>query len=321
MSQCKKEQGVSCSGNNECLSGSCVDGVCCEEACTTACKACNVSGNIGKCVNIPAGQTDTVPSNACAGANQCDGMGTCKKATGQGCSGANQCVSGFCVDGICCGTDCTGTCKACDVSGSLGMCVNVPMNQDDGACSGTQTCDGSGACKTENGASCPGMPSQCLSGICADGVCCNAACTATCMACNVSGDAGTCTNIPAGSDDNNATMTCSGATQSCDGMGACKKDKGAGCSADGECGTGHCVDGVCCQTACTTTCFQCNKAGSLGDCVEVAQLSDDNFPANACTGTMTCDGSGVCKLDSGESCGTDDSLCASGDCQGNNKCN
>jgi predicted transcriptional regulator len=27
------------------------------------------------------------------------------------------------------------------------------------------------------------------------------------------------------------------------------------------------VDGVCCETACGTTCFQCNKAGSEGTCV------------------------------------------------------
>jgi len=318
--QCRKEQGVSCSANNECLSGTCVDGVCCDGACTGTCKACNVAGNIGKCVNIPGGQTDTFPGNTCTGANQCDGNGVCKKATGQGCNNNNsECVSGFCVDNICCSTDCTGTCRACNVSGSLGTCANVSMGTDDGGCSGTQTCDGAGACKTENGATCPSMPSQCLSGICADGVCCNATCNETCKACNVSGDEGLCINVPSGDDDNNATMTCTGSTQSCDGAGACKKDDGAACAAGSECTSNHCVDGVCCESACTTTCFQCNKAGSLGLCAEIVALQEDTSPMNACTGVNSCNGSGACKLDNGQDCAAN-ADCASNYCHTNGRC-
>lgn len=273
---------------------------------------------------MPVGLTDNVPANACAGANQCDGNGNCRKATGQGCGGANECVSGFCVDNICCEDACSGTCMACDVSGMLGMCVNVPTGQDDGACSGTQSCDGTGACKVDDGGACtPATAAQCSSGICADDVCCNNACTATCMACNVSGDEGTCINVPPGLDDDNATMTCTGASQSCDGMGACKKDKGAVCVMDSECTSGNCVDGVCCESACTTTCFQCNKAGSVGDCVEVAQLVEDNFPAGACNNTMRCDGTSngnsACKLANGQDC-NNNSDCASNKCPGGMDC-
>ncbi|MDI1451101.1 hypothetical protein [Polyangium sp. 6x1] len=311
---CKKELGVSCGNSGECLSGNCVDGVCCVSSCGTACKACNIAGNLGQCVNIPAGQTDSAP--ACTGASQCDGMGTCKKATGQGCGGANDCVSGFCVDSICCSTDCTGGCKACNVSGSLGTCTNVPSGQDDGACAGDQSCDGTGACKTDGGKACMNGP-QCLTGNCADGVCCDTACNETCKACNVMGNVGTCSFVPPGNTD---TMTCDASMQSCDGMGACKKDDGATCGAAGECTSGFCVDGVCCESACGATCFQCNKAGDLGNCVEVAQLSEDTNPANACNGNKSCDGMGACKLDNGETCSSN-SQCASGDCNnGPNKC-
>ncbi|MRG91258.1 hypothetical protein [Polyangium spumosum] len=316
--QCRKEQGVSCSANNDCLSGSCVDGVCCENACTGTCKACNVAENVGKCVNVPGGQTDNVPANACTGANQCDGSGNCRKVTGQGCGNNNECVSGFCVDGVCCADGCAGTCMACNIAPNLGMCVNVPTGQEDGACSGTQACAG-GVCKTKNGETCPAMESDCLSGVCADNVCCENACTGTCMACNVSGDEGKCINVPAGQDDDNGAMMCTGPTQSCDGNGACKQDDGTVCSADSQCESNHCVDSVCCESACDTACYQCNNSSSLGQCVAIAQMSDDTFPANICTGTMTCDGSGTCKLDNGEDCATN-SDCASNKCPGGMTC-
>ena len=48
--------------------------------------------------------------------------------------------------------------------------------------------------------------SECTSGFCADGVCCNAVCIGECVACNVSGSAGTC--LPNGttcSDGNRCT--------------------------------------------------------------------------------------------------------------------
>src|SRR5512144_1673974 len=34
-------------------------------------------------------------------------------------------------------------------------------------------------------------------------------------------------------------------------MGAASRQQGDTCGSDGDCDTGHCVDGVCCDTACT----------------------------------------------------------------------
>src|SRR5688500_9305214 len=46
-----------CSALNPSLRASYLDGVCCNTACGGACDACNLSGTIGTCTNIPAGST------------------------------------------------------------------------------------------------------------------------------------------------------------------------------------------------------------------------------------------------------------------------
>ena len=62
---------------------------------------------------------------------------------------------------------------------------------DPGVCSGTSTCDANGACKLKAGQSCT-IASQCVSGFCADKVCCDNACTGQCEACAETGSEGTC---------------------------------------------------------------------------------------------------------------------------------
>jgi hypothetical protein len=99
---CKKANGQTCSmpSGAECLSGNCVDGYCCNSSCTTTCKACNVTGNLGNCSNIPTGGTDTNPANACTGTQACR-MGTCKKANGQTCNQNGDCASDHCNNNVC----------------------------------------------------------------------------------------------------------------------------------------------------------------------------------------------------------------------------
>src|SRR5262249_21872911 len=50
----KKANGVACTGANQCTSGNCVDGVCCNSACGGACDACNLAGSVGTCALSPA---------------------------------------------------------------------------------------------------------------------------------------------------------------------------------------------------------------------------------------------------------------------------
>ena len=48
------------------------------------------------------------------------------KTNGAACGCAADCSSGFCVDGVCCASACTETCKACNVQGAVGTCAFVP---------------------------------------------------------------------------------------------------------------------------------------------------------------------------------------------------
>ncbi|HRI68798.1 MAG TPA: hypothetical protein PK156_31430, partial [Polyangium sp.] len=287
----KKATGQTCGGTSECSSDFCVDGYCCESACTELCKSCGLMGFAGLCVNIPLNETDTNP--VCGGTDVCNGSGLCKRGNGQACAMAADCASNNCADNVCCGTACTGTCKACNLAGSMGACTNVPQNQDDvDTCIGSiQSCDGNGFCKFENGRTCSGGGTGCLSGVCADGVCCDNACTTQCQACNVMGSLGTCSNIPAGGQDTNAMTTCMG-SQACDGAGACKAANGASCMTGAQCASTFCVDGVCCSAAMCGTCQTCNKNLMLaGSCQNVDVGLQD---ADSCTGSMTCNGMGGC---------------------------
>ena len=70
----------------------------------------------------------------------------------------------------------------------------------------------------------------------------------------------------------------------------CKRVNGQSCSLDTECATGRCVDGVCCNTACSGTCEKCNLAGLNGICSAVpdGQDIDNECPGGVCNGARAC---------------------------------
>jgi hypothetical protein len=316
MGLCKQGDGTGCMLASQCASNNCVDGYCCETTCTQLCKACNVPGALGDCAVVPAGVQD--PPN-CDGALACDGSSggnSCNKAAnGTPCPYPNgaSCASGICsVDNVCCTAACTGQCQSCVLPGSVGTCTNVPAGQDEGTCIGTSSCDGMGGCKKDDGQPC-GVGSECSSGICTDGVCCDSVCSETCAACNVAGSAGTCSYVLFGGDD---VPACMGAS-SCDGFGTCKKDNGLSCAVNAECLNGFCVDGYCCDGTCTGTCKACNVAGSLGTCSNVSSGLDD---VPTCSGTSSCDGSGLCKKETGQTCSVNGD-CLTGFCADGYCCN
>jgi len=145
----------------------------------------------------------------CEGNKQCDGSGTCVECVNDnGCAGAGQtCFNGMCVS-----------------------CTDGTMNGDETGV------DCGGSCKKCNGDICAAK-GECQSDACADGVCCDTACTGACQTC-IGATKGTCSDIPAGMTDN--APDCSG-TMVCNGNGACKLKLGEICINDAECASGKCT--------------------------------------------------------------------------------
>lgn len=118
-------------------------------------------------------------------------------------------------------------------------------------------------------------------------------------------------------------------------VGAAGKPLGAACTSDGQCGSGHCADGVCCSMACGEQCHSCKAVDtgmSDGMCSLVrAGLShrdDCVMTASTSCGTDgTCDGAGNCrKWGTETTCGpsscpaASSSFVAAAACDGNGKC-
>lgn len=210
------EKGKGCLETTDCAAGVCEasDGICCDMACDQTCQSCKLPGMEGTCIYIQQGQD---PEDECPGTQVCDGNTICVKLVGETCSMEAECLSGNCVDGVCCNLACNGVCQACNLAGSEGTCTNVPLGEDpsdecaDGACTGAATC------QKANGGTCNNA-TQCGSGFCVDGVCCDTACDTKCVSCVVAGSAGACTNIPAGTDPDGE---CAGGTPNCNGNGVC----------------------------------------------------------------------------------------------------
>jgi len=209
--------------SNDCITATCTDGT----------------------LNLPP----NAPGTPCmtTGGQICDGAGACKKTNGTVCLANAACASGDCVDGVCCGSTCAGTCMSCKVTGSLGTCINVPSGQTDSnatvTCVAPSVCNGAGACKKTNGQTCA-AGTECVSAICADGVCCNTTCTTACMTCNLAVTTGTCSNIPSGQPDPSPANACVG-TSLCDGTGVCKLGSGAPCTLASQCFSNLCMNSVC----------------------------------------------------------------------------
>jgi hypothetical protein len=225
-------------------------------------------------------------------------------ARGDGCAAAADCDGLACVDGVCCESSTCGICQRCDGLGASGVCTPVTNADDPDSCTGANTCDATGSCKLQIGQAC-GDASACASGFCAGGLCCNRACTLACETCNPVGAPGTCVTAPAGTTVAACgAFRCDGASAGCPircaadddctpgfycSAGACSTAQplGAACAADHSCQSGFCVDGVCCDSACTGRCQFCGS----GTCA--VPVAED--PRGDCAGDPGC--AGACQSD------------------------
>lgn len=253
------EKGSTCSATAECQIGfTCAidpsDGIgtCCETACTDACMACR-------------------------GANKTSG-------TGDGTCGArkiNQYVGSACPpsDSTTCGNqgyycDGAGACAKFDTNTYCGLSQTC---QDGDTQANQQFCDGKGACAAQTTSDCAGSF-----------ICANNACKTQCF------DDSSCVAGNYCLSWNNPYYTCQP-----------KKGIGQACTYyDSECSSGHCVDGVCCDTGCSGTCEACINSltgQSTGSCKPItpsAGLQPDCYTADvsSCGQTGLCNGAGACQL-------------------------
>jgi hypothetical protein len=325
-----------CNGSGGCTLGS---GQCAPASCngTTFTAAASCSG--GSC---PAGATSSCGNYVCAAtscrtscntdddcANQttlyCTGVGgDCvgKKASGAACGLGHECTSGNCVDGVCCNSNSCPTCQACNVSGN-GTCANVANNISEPhgrcpattTCGNTGTCNGAGACRQAptsvqcGNASCAGTTAT-LATFCSGTGSCSPAATDDCFPYICGGT--TCRVTCSSNNDcaNTTTHYCTGTNGSC----LPKKSLGESCGGDGECGTGNCVDNVCCSTSACAGCRACNVSGSEGNCAVVPNGTPE--PHGLCPVSSVCGNTGTCN---GGACQQTPSgtVCGSSSCSGN----
>lgn len=93
--------GGACSSGGDCISGHCVDGVCCDTACDGACVGCNLPGMVGTCNSVAAGSMPVhgtctpEAKSSCGRDGTCDGAGLCRKWPS-----GTVCANGSCASGM-----------------------------------------------------------------------------------------------------------------------------------------------------------------------------------------------------------------------------
>jgi hypothetical protein len=285
----KRKNGQVCTSPDDCESGQCVDGVCCESACEGACRSCNLPGSPGRCLNVAARDPD--PRKICKdqGADKCltnglcDGQGACANYPSDTVCGAESCSDGtyypprMCGDNQQCPAVASRTCSPYRCSGSVcsTSCVS------DAQCSDGNVCHNNSCGRRVNGTECS-EGGDCQSGFCAQGVCCDAACTGACMACNLAGSTGMCKPVRDGSPDP---------------QGTCPVTDPLTCGTTGACRSGGCAfvdSGVRCKPSA---------------CVP----SSTSTPSSSVTPASTCDGKGACITPPNQSCGG--FICENGACK------
>lgn len=311
-----KAQGVACTVDADCASGACSDGVCCNVACKGVCEACNEAGFPGECVPVIGAPRATHPACPTTGAG-----GPCAAS----CSGSSRTSCVFAKSGTTCGKvacakgiatkvgtcDGAGTCSDAPTACAPYACKDetscASTCATDVDCAATAHCSGGACVPRKVDGTTSKDPAECVSGVVADGVCCNKPCAGACEACDLDATKGTCTPVlgkarhgtcpaPEGGSACAATL--------CDGV------VGASCAGfvgvDVACRPRSCADGVetlpascagtgSCPAVETKTCapFRCDAAACKTRCAADADCVDGfkcDVASGSCLDGATCDG-------------------------------
>jgi N-acetylneuraminic acid mutarotase len=289
---CRPDQpsGQPCTSPSQCESGYCVEGVCCNEACTATCYACAARSTglgDGTCALAKPGAPDIHGMCLDQGAPSCKHDGFC--------DGTGQCRN-YAIGSVCLPSSCTGNVETESTCAGPGACVPTqtdcsPYRCKNGACKiscttnadcdDTAWCD-SGSCVADapDGTPC-NSSAACASNRCVDGFCCSAPCSGQCEACDAPGVEGKC--VPITGPPHGSRPACGGnsgdpcSARVCDGIerNECLGVVGPGTS----CREASCTDGIAtletecdgsgsCPPAVTIVCepFECASAACHASC-------------------------------------------------------
>ncbi|MFI5298875.1 MAG: FG-GAP repeat protein, partial [Polyangiales bacterium] len=275
----KAALGAPCTAADQCTSGSCADGVCCDtvcsgtvfgtsytcQACSAAAKGQGADGTCGFVIDNSDPRVDC-PGVSCATgtrfASVCNGKGACRNKV-------TACASGACNAT---GSDCAGTASdaGSDV-GDAGSDVGVSEASTDAIDEvdvGSEPVDA--AADVVDAAADVGDVGSDVAEIGAD-------------------------VAEAGADVVDARIDVAVVSDSA--TPAPITGQVIPCASDAQCPStqSHCVDGICCNTACTGNCMTCTLATSPGACVPVPLGIDPHAQCGAPASCIsTCDGTGSC---------------------------
>ena len=325
---CTDKGAASCGTDGKCDgTGACdrygTDTVCAPETCTagsyTAVSTCSDGGqclppssrtcypfacNGSRCFDVCTQNSQCVAPNTCVN-------GSCGlKPPGASCSSSTECQAApdgkaYCAQGVCCSSDCSGACLACNLNGSAGTCSAVANGTGDSKCAtkDVSTCGTNGTCRngacdvyhTNNqckGPSCSTSSSSLAASFCdGRGDACPSQSTVQCGAFTCDSTTGLCRTSCTADNQCVSPNTC--VNNSCG-----KKGNGASCSAANQCVSGNCIEGVCCDTGCSSSssglCQSCKVSNHVGTCTPVPAGGTD--PGGRCLASdrSTCGLDGLC---------------------------
>ena len=304
-------QGSACTANEQCGTGVCSDGYCCDKACDGVCSACNLPGSLGTCTTVSAdaapptghGSCTATPMSACGDNGMCDGKGACQLWPLNTVCAASTCdntQNTFTSSRVC---DGKGTCQAAttlscapfDCKDATQCNATCTSNSD---CSSGNVCN-NGSCGLKTAGQTCTAGTECASTFCVDGVCCGSACGGKCQTCNQAGALGVCTPVPLGQDPRAMCPAGAGDDKNCT-PGGCDGTANNACTIEPA------------NTACGGSC-----SGSVpidGKCDVIGKCSQ-NIQSNACPNCQACTAGAT-----SASCAPvpNTTQCAAGFCAGNN---
>lgn len=279
-----------------CQSGFCADGVCCNAACAGKCQYCQGGGPAasisGQCAFVPSGYD---PKADCGVCEQCNGAGSCTFAPAGSFGSTPSALAGY---------------PNSSTYTSSQVCAN--QTTAPALCGFDGACDGQGECRFHS-ASVECQAEHCAEALWQKQAFCtgNGFCAASSQLCP---RAYRCDPV--------GNLTCASSCSPAGSQVAPSCAEGYYCSANAtclallpqnhsclhayECTSGHCVDGVCCATACVDKCYSCSLTHD-GVCNLVPQGQD---PHGDCTANISVCSIGECKRLDNRSC-TNSSECLS----------